>query len=185
MAAALNPCDTDLSFLHNPELVNKVWDKIADEIITLHPSGNNKKGEICSQVSKQSAIIACDEYRVFCKANLGIWRNQAFNILCFMREHTSSFPKVCRVFRAIGAVQATAVDCERSFSGAGTLFSEKRRAMEPETLESLCFIRGNVGKDISLKKIVETAQHYALEKNVDLEEDEVEDIQGRKTTFKV
>ncbi len=46
------------------------------------------------------------------------------------------------------AVPATSASSERVFSGAGFLFSERRRGMASESLASLVFIRENADASV-------------------------------------
>lgn len=74
------------------------------------------------------------------------------------RSHRYDFPSLFRTAKGLLAVQATSVNCERAFSAAGAEFSKKRCSMQPETLESLCLIRGNVGPDLSLEDLISSAR---------------------------
>lgn len=65
------------------------------------------------------------------------------DILHWWRDRSSSFPRLASVAKGILAIPASSAASERSFSVAGATVSDRRSALDSDTVEQILFVHSN------------------------------------------
>lgn len=76
------------------------------------------------------------------KANLGC-TPQKFVLLDWWQNMSAALPILSDYSKFIHAIPASSAPCERAFSKAGNIVTEKRTNMLPETLHGIMVLQGN------------------------------------------
>jgi hypothetical protein len=84
-----------------------------------------------------------DELTRYIDVRVSASLSATIDLLPWWRENEKVFPNVAKVARRLLCVPASNAASERSFSVAGLTVSQRRAALDPETVDNILFIHSN------------------------------------------
>jgi hypothetical protein len=88
-----------------------------------------------------TAPVVTDEVSTYLQTKVHI--TDKFDILDWWRVNSSSFPRLSTVAKEVLAIPASSAASERSFSTAGATVSQRRTALNTDTVENILFVHSN------------------------------------------
>ena len=67
-----------------------------------------------------------------------------YDLLGWWNANKTVYPKLTRLARSVLCIPASSSSSERVFSAAGLTISERRTALNPETVDSILFLHNNL-----------------------------------------
>jgi hypothetical protein len=172
LAALLVPLDFDLSYIADRSIVDRARTRLIDECLMLNGEYTTPDGEIIPAATCDEIRAEYSKFCTFCTANRELintkydgrkWSEWLEITAPWWHNHRHHFPHIARCAQALLAIQATSVSCESMFSQAGYIFSQRRRSLDPSTLEAICMIRANIGPNLTIDQLVQRVCNNAAE----------------------
>jgi hypothetical protein len=91
----------------------------------------------------QDPAAPVDELTRYIDLRVSASLSATIDLLPWWRENEKVFPNVAKVARRLLCVPASSAASERSFSVAGLTVSQRRAALDPETVHNILFIHSN------------------------------------------
>ena len=96
----------------------------------------------------------------------------AADILEYWRVNEHQFPLLAKVVKKYFCLQASSASSEQTFSTSGNIVTPRRKKLDPENVNMLVYLKGNLGK----VKLPKQPSKDAKEKDDDDEEDSDEPL---------
>lgn len=92
---------------------------------------------------EQQPEMPVDELTMYLNLRPPSTLSSTADLLPWWRENEKNFPHVARVARRLLSVPASSASSERSFSAAGLTLSQRRAALDPDTVDDILFVHSN------------------------------------------
>ena len=168
VAAVLNPKMKSLKMMDLSEQKEEVYKSLRDMVAAdlseagrptsdVHSSGGSSSDAVAmeerSPVSKKPRLfedfedddttqaVPTDEVTQYLA--MRVPRDSTVSVLEWWKGHESELPKLAQVARRVLSIPASSAASERAFSAAGLTISQRRTALDADTVNNILFIHSN------------------------------------------